>query len=96
MKMSKPDLSYEAALDQAGTTMAMYLGRAIDEINIRLGNGYAQDHPVLVAACIQAQTMDFNNCTTLNALFTISDAIDAVASGIEGISDSVEGIATHE
>jgi len=73
--MTRPTIGNTEAVSQAGHTVSQYLYQAIDLIDRRLGYGYAEGHPELVAACITAQTMDFSCCALMAALYDIGDAI---------------------
>jgi len=37
---------------------AHYLGRAVEAIDAQFGEGFARDHPELVASLVQSQTID--------------------------------------
>jgi hypothetical protein len=84
--MHKPRCSYETAMRQAGWTVGTYLSQAVQEIDERFGKGFAVKHPELLAACVQAQTLDFNNTCQMRALWEIaervSDARQSVAAAI--------------
>jgi len=73
--MERPTISNDHAVSQAGETIGQYLGQAIKEIDERLGDGYAQRHPDLIAECIRSQTMDFNNVAIVAVLYEIRDAL---------------------
>lgn len=73
--MERPDISNTNAVFQAGATIGTYLTQAIDEIDKRLGEGYAAKHPSLIAECVRSQTMDFN-CTSMTAaIYAACDAL---------------------
>jgi hypothetical protein len=73
--MERPTISNTNAVFQAGSTIGTYLSQAIEEIDKRLGDGYATKHPELIAECVRSQTMDFNNTSITAALYQIADAI---------------------
>ncbi len=74
--MERPTISDNDAVFQAGTTIGVYLTSAIAEIDRRLGEGYAQDHPALIAECVRSQTMDFNSVALTAVLYEIRDALE--------------------
>ena len=80
--MERPTINNTAAVFQAGDTVATYLSQAINEIDKRLGDGYARTHPELIAACVAAQTADFNNTAITAALWELKDALNEIAASI--------------
>ena len=62
-----------------GVTIAQYLTQAIFEIDLRLGDGYAEKHPGLIAECVRSQTLDFNNCLMVATIWEIRDTLDYLA-----------------
>jgi hypothetical protein len=73
--MERPSIDAADAVEQAGATIGQYLHQAINEIDRALGAGYAKKNPELIAACVSAQTLDFNSVALTSALYAISDAI---------------------
>ena len=75
--MDRPTIENTNAVFQAGTTIGTYLSQAIAEIDNRLGDGYAEKHPALLAECVRSQTMDFNSTALIAVLYEIRDALEA-------------------
>lgn len=69
----------------ASMTADTYLADAINDIDDRLGEGYSKSHPELLAAVLQACTVDF-------ATAVISLSIQELARAIE---DSVNQVANN-
>ena len=80
--MEKPTISDTNAVFQAGDTMDTYLARAIVDIDKRLGNGYAKQHPELISSCIMSQTFDYNNTSITAALYELSEKLHEFGSSI--------------
>jgi hypothetical protein len=80
----RPNISTENALDhaldQAGMTIDQYMGRAINLIDSRFGDGYSREHSELVGQLVQSQAMDFNSTVMTAALYEIADRLDQIAS----------------
>lgn len=77
--MEKPTIENTNAVFQAGTTIGTYLSSAISEINKRLDDGDAWQHPQLIAECVRSQTMDYNNTALVAVLYEIKEALYAIA-----------------
>lgn len=75
--MDRPSFGSTEAVYQAGATIGTYLSQAIEEIDSRLGEGYAKNHPELIAECVRSQTMDFNMTALTAVLYEIGDALEA-------------------
>lgn len=75
--MNRPTIGSTEAVHQAGATIGTYLSQAIGEIDSRLGEGYAEKHPELIAECVRSQTMDFNMAALTAVLYEIGDALNA-------------------
>lgn len=69
----------ETLLRQASMTADTYLAAAIRDINTRLGEGYAQKHPELVAAFIDVCAKDFGTAVLANS---IQEAAGKIASAL--------------
>lgn len=61
---------------QAGMTLNDYLIQAIEKIDRHLGEGYAKDHPQLLAAAVTMQAADFHTTALSAALFRIERVLD--------------------
>lgn len=73
--MDRPTISNDQAITQAGMTIGTYLSQAIHEIDRRLGEGYAQKHPELIAECIRSQTLDYNSTALVDSLHALAAAL---------------------
>ena len=76
----KPRCSPEAALDQAGSTAAKFLGTAKATLDARFGTGYAAKNPELLVALIYTQAYDFRTTVMLDGNYEISEALRGIAS----------------
>ena len=56
--------SFDTLLSQASDTASIYMGRAIYEIDLLFGDGYAENHPELVAAFMQTAALDYHASAT--------------------------------
>jgi hypothetical protein len=52
-----------------------YLMSAVDHINQQLGDGYAKQHPELIAAFIQASAIDLGTAVIARAIESLSDSL---------------------
>lgn len=79
--------SFDTLFSQAKDTADEYLRTAISAIDDRLGNGYAKDHPELIAAFMKTASADFaaSSQAKVNgaALQRIAEALDSLASAVE-------------
>lgn len=73
--MERPTIDSTGAMRQAAMTMDSYLSAAIQCIDAKFGEGYAEDHPDLVAAMVKAQVDDYNSTAFTAVLYEIADAI---------------------
>jgi hypothetical protein len=72
---------YTTLMNQASMTADEYMRKAVDAIDMKLGDDYASDHPELIAAMIQAAAIDFGTACICKA---IQEAADTIASiGLE-------------
>ena len=71
--MERPTISNNDALRQASATADVYLQAAIESVDRHLGADHRD--PALLAALIAAQVSDFNNCSTMAALYELADAV---------------------
>ncbi len=74
--MNKPTIGNQDAMFQAGPTAGVYLEDAIRQIDGQLGDGYAAQHPELIAALVAAASADFNNCLLATAVWEVAEALD--------------------
>lgn len=70
IKMDAP-----ALMEQAVTTAHHYFLTAIEKINSKLGEGYAEKHPELIGTFMKVTAMDFNNSIMKVAAQELRDAI---------------------
>jgi hypothetical protein len=81
--MEKPTISNTGAVFQAGATIGTYLSQAIEEIDKRLGHGYAERHPELIAECVRSQTLDFNGVSLSAALHELREGLHEISTALE-------------
>lgn len=77
--MDKPTISNDSAVHQAGLTIHQYLVQAKAHIDDVFGFGYAESHPNLVGACVQAQVTDFNSAILATPMFEVASALEDIA-----------------
>jgi hypothetical protein len=78
----------ETLMRQAWMTADEYLGRAVECIDSHLGEGYAKQHPEVIAAFIQTAATDMAGATIGK---TIQDGLEALAGAVQTIADRLEG-----
>jgi hypothetical protein len=85
--------SFEILMTQAQDAATDYLRRGIDEIDSIFYEGYAEKHPELLAAFINASAIDMGNSTMAKcleeALDGVADKIDMVACSLSDLSDTI-------
>jgi hypothetical protein len=73
-------------MDQAPGTIARYLSDAQFYIDKEFGDGYAKEHPELVAMFIQACTKDYSATMMGNVIselsLTLSDGLEKISTAI--------------
>jgi hypothetical protein len=74
--MEKPTINNTDAMFQAGSTVSLYMAQAIEIIDRHFGDGYAEEHPDLVAECIRSQAMDFIATGVIAVLYEIKESVD--------------------
>jgi hypothetical protein len=62
-------------MEQGWMTADHYLMHAIDEIDKRLGEGFAKKHPELLAAFIQTAAIDAGSCFIARAIEILANAV---------------------
>lgn len=67
------------------STADEYMRMAINNIDKRLGEGYAEKHPELVAAYMTTTALDYQAAATLIASQNVRDALDAICSAIDDV-----------
>lgn len=78
------EASFDTLTRQASDTVASYLRSAVQEIDSTFSDGYAEKHPELVAAFIQASVSGFNASATAKVL---GASIGRVSEAIERLAD---------
>ncbi|ARC79589.1 MULTISPECIES: hypothetical protein [Pseudomonas aeruginosa group] len=73
-------ISYEEMLRQSPMAVHDILLHTVSNIDAILGDGYAKEHPDLIAACVAAATAEFNNGSMIVA---IQEASERVAGALE-------------
>lgn len=66
---------FDTLMQQAAMTTADYLRSAIDAIDGSFGDGYAEQHPMLVAAYIRTAAQDFHTAIVAKTLDEVSQAL---------------------
>ena len=69
----------QTLMTQASMTAHTYFHAAIKTIDDQFGDGYAQEHPELLAALLQTAGTDFNTAI----------AVQAFQDGIESITEAI-------
>ena len=70
-----PVPSPDTLMRQAVPTMADYLRESILAIDAQLGEGYAKEHPELLAAFIQGASLDYGLSFVGNTLIGVASAL---------------------
>jgi hypothetical protein len=78
----------DVLLEQASMTTDQYLAAAVDSIDKRFGKGFAEKHPELLGAFINASARDFQTTMTVQAL-------QELAKRVEGLETSSREIASE-
>ena len=83
--------SWQTLLSQAIDTAHDYLRGAVAAIDTQFGDGYAQKHPALVGAFLQAAAIDFHAASVAVKLQEVAQALDAagdvVSTALDQLSD---------
>ncbi|MDE2370275.1 MAG: hypothetical protein KGN16_14990 [Burkholderiales bacterium] len=87
--MSRNRRSADKVMEEALMTASSYMKRAALEIDKFFGEGYAEDHPELVAAFMQAAAADMQ---TMWTAATIEDGLYEVADNLRRIADAPGGL----
>ncbi len=78
---------YNRLLDDAPATAYRYMHKAVDYIDNLFGDGYAKQHPDLVAAFMKVSGQDFTAATLAVA---IQEASDKIAGALEKIAEMID------
>jgi hypothetical protein len=76
---------------QAPATADLYLSKAIDSIDGRLGKGYSKQHPELLAAFLHTCALDFGTAVLAQAIEGLYEPLRADDFG--GLESSLNDIA---
>lgn len=79
--------NFTELMNQASDTAAVYLRRAITEIDKSFGEGFAEKNPNLVGAFMQAAASDLHGATLAKV---IGAALQEVSRSIEQVSSAIE------
>ena len=85
---------------QAPMTAESYMIKAIDDINMHLGSGYASKHPELRAAYMQTAAIDYGTAIIAGAIESVGEYIGDVASAlgdaaVQSVADALDEIASE-
>ncbi len=84
------EADYSTLLRQASATADDYLMNAIQDIDKRLGDGYAETHPDLIAAYMKVAAMDLGAASLAKEIGeSISEAGLEIGQAISGLSESL-------
>jgi len=87
---------FTALFRQASDTAEGYLQKAIASMDEALGEGYAADHPELIAAFIKTAASDCNTAVAAKvnsaAIREVAEGLKMVSSALERISDSLDNV----
>lgn len=72
-------------MHQARDTAETYFNQAVRIIDEKFGEGYAKEHPGLIAGFIKTAAKDFDTCKTRQALDHLASDFDRLADAIEGL-----------
>ena len=90
----------EAAMRQASMTADTYLADAITDIDKHLGEGYARQHPELIAAYMRTAAQDFHTTSSKAAAQDLRDALECglgeVADAIGKVSEAAAELLTQK
>jgi hypothetical protein len=77
---------FDTLVRQASMTASEYMRNAVTNINDQFGDGYAQKHPELVAAFMNAASVDMAGAvigkTLGHALPRIAESLDQIAEAV--------------
>jgi hypothetical protein len=61
--MTEITATYEQLIDDAVYSVSLYMARAAEAVDTQFGQGYAFNHPELVAAMVRAMAQEFSTST---------------------------------
>ena len=80
---TRPYIEATNAFEQAKITANSYMCSAAHAIDTNFGEGYAVEHPELIAAYMHAAAHDFRTVCLSDALFGIKDSLAEIASSLD-------------
>lgn len=83
--------SADALLRQASMTAADYMREAVREIDGQFGEGYAKQHPELVAVFMTTAAQDFHTALSTGALQDLTDVAESLVEEVRGVVDAIKG-----
>lgn len=72
---------------QARDTAETYFNQAVRIIDEKFGEGYAKEHPELIAGFMNTTAKDFDTCMTRQALDHLSNNFDRLAGAVETLAE---------
>jgi len=84
--MFKPTCSYETSMEQAEMTGKRFFLNAIDLLDDAFREGYAENHPELVASMVHAYMADMMHSSNLFTKFELNEQLEQIANSLESIS----------
>jgi hypothetical protein len=83
--MDKPTASAETLMRQASDTANHYFIIAIKNIDDYFGDGFAKDHPDLIAAHMNAAALDFHAASITAGLWEVAEGVRDISQIIDAI-----------
>ena len=78
------------ALIQASMTADDILSNALSSVEKHMGEGYAEEHPELVAAVMNVAILDFNNSITNQQNGYMADSVKRLAEALVDLATTIE------
>lgn len=83
-------------MHQARDTAETYFNQSIRVIDKKFGEGYAEEHPELIAGFMNTAARDFDTCMTRQALDHLSNVFDRLADAVETQAESQSFIDSND
>jgi hypothetical protein len=90
MSMVNESLTANDLMVEAPDTVNFYFECAIERIDNRLGEGYAKEHPELLAGFIQACATELHTAIEARETTEVAEAIQGIAAGLFEIREIME------
>lgn len=87
MSMVNESLTANDLMVEAPDTVNFYLRRAIEHIEDSFGEGYAKEHPELLAGFLQACATELHTAIEARETTEVAEAIIAVAKELNGLRE---------